>query len=253
MNNVLYAFLLSTLAGLSTMFGALFIILFKKKSKNIIIGSLSFAGGVMISISLIDLIPESLKLLKTIFLPFPSIIICSIFIVIGILISAFIDKYLPTDINDFHNKKLYRVGIISMIAIILHNIPEGIATFMTTTNDLRLGVSLCIAITCHNIPEGISIFTPIYYATNKKRKALLYTFISSISEPLGALFAFLILKNFINNFMMSILLAIIAGIMLHISFYELLPTAKKYNNLLIYYIFIIIGIIFMIGNHLIFH
>ena len=81
-----------------------------------------------------------------------------------------------------------------MIAIILHNIPEGIATFMTTTNDLRLGVSLCIAITCHNIPEGISIFTPIYYATNKKRKALLYTFISGISEPLGALFAFLILK-----------------------------------------------------------
>ena len=171
----------------------------------------------------------------------------------GIIVSALIDKYLPTDINDYNNKKLYRVGVISMIAIMLHNIPEGIATFMTTSNNFNLGLSLCIAIACHNIPEGISIFTPIYFATNKKGKALLYCLISGISEPLGAVLAFLFLSSFINNFIMGILLSLIAGIMLHISFYELLPTAKKYNNKLIYYLFIIIGIIFMLINHLIFN
>lgn len=253
MSHILYAFLLSTLAGLSTMIGTVFIILFKKRNNNIIIGSLSFAAGVMITISLIDLIPQSINYINNIFLLFPTIIISSIFIVLGIIVSALIDKYLPTDINDYNNKKLYRVGVISMIAIMLHNIPEGIATFMTTSNNFNLGLSLCIAIACHNIPEGISIFTPIYFATNKKGKALLYCLISGISEPLGAVLAFLFLSSFINNFIMGILLSLIAGIMLHISFYELLPTAKKYNNKLIYYLFIIIGIIFMLINHLIFN
>lgn len=252
MSNILYGFILTTIAGLSTLLGSFIIFLIKKKSNNIIISSLSFAAGVMITISLIDLIPESIALFNTQFKLFPTMIITSIFIVIGIILSMLIDKYLPDNINSPTNNSLYRVGIISMIAIILHNIPEGIATFMATTKDLNLGLSLCIAIACHNIPEGISISTPIYYASNSRKKALLYTFISGISEPFGALIAFVFLRPFINDFVMGILLAIIAGIMLHISFYELLPTAKKYHNYVLYYIFIIVGIIFMIINHIIF-
>ena len=87
-----------------------------------------------------------------------------------------------------------------MIAIILHNVPEGIATFISSSKDISLGISLAIAITLHNIPEGISISIPIYYSTKSKFKALLYTFISGVSEPIGALIAYLFLSKYINDF-----------------------------------------------------
>ena len=148
--------------------------------------------------------------------------------------------------NIENNKKLYRVGFIMVIAIVLHNIPEGIATFMATSSDITLGLSLSIAIAMHNIPEGISISVPIYYSTNNKKKAILYTGISAISEPFGALLAYLFLRNVMNDLILGILFSIIAGIMLQISFCELLPTARRYNNSKRLYIFFLIGVLFML-------
>lgn len=249
MNNVNMGFILTILAGLSTMLGTIFIFI-KKRSDNIIIGSLSFASGVMLAVSITDLIPEAYSLLINLFPKFPAIIYMLIFVVSGILFSMLIDKYIPT--TNYNNSNLYRVGIFSMLAIIIHNIPEGIATFMATNSDMMLGISLAMAIALHNIPEGISISIPIYYATNNKLKALFYTFISGISEPFGALLTYLFLNNFINDRIMGFLFGVIAGIMIHIALYELLPTAKSYNNKKIVYLFFIIGIIFMTINHFIF-
>ena len=226
------------------MLGTIFI--FKKKNENMIIGSLAFAAGVMFTVSITDLIPESYSMLINIFPKFPSILYVLIFIVSGIILSMIIDKYIPTDNN------LYRVGVFAMLAIVIHNIPEGIATFMATNVNIMLGISLTIAIALHNIPEGISISIPIYYATNSKFKAIFYTFISAISEPLGALLTYLFLSNYINDRIMGFLFGIIAGIMIHISMYELLPTSKKYNNLKITYLFFILGVTLMLINHFVF-
>lgn len=246
--STLYAFILSFIAGISTLFGT--IIIYSKKNANKIISrALSFSSGVMISISIIDLIPSSYDLLSKYNTTFIALILVMIYIIIGIILSYLIDKYLPDNPNN--KSKLYRVGLISMIAIIMHNIPEGIATFLTTTNNPKLGLSLCIAIALHNIPEGISISVPVYYATNNKSKAILYTFISGFSEIIGSVFAYLFLKNNISNTLMSFLYAIIAGIMLHISFYELLPKAKMYDtkksSVICYFI---IGIIVIYMTHL---
>ena len=190
MNNITYAFLLCSLAGLSTMLGCI-VIFIKNKSNKILIASLAFAAGVMTTVSITDLIPESLHYLKTYLFSFPRIIVMLICICIGIILSMTIDKYLPE--NKANNSKLYRVGIISMLAIILHNIPEGIATFMTSSTNIKIGLSLSIAIALHNIPEGISISMPIYSSTKSKSKAILYTFISGFSEPIGSLIAYLFL------------------------------------------------------------
>lgn len=227
MNQVTYAFLITTLAGLSTMIGSL-LIFYKKKTDNIITTSLAFASGVMMCVSITDLIPESISSLKTSFYVIPSILISLIFIVIGIIISISIDKYLPE--NKDNNNKLYRVGIISMLAIILHNIPEGIATFMASTTDISLGISLAIAIALHNIPEGISISIPIYYATNSRIKALSYTFLSGMSELVGAIITYLFLSKLINPIFMGMLFSVIAGIMMHIALFELIPTSLNYKN-----------------------
>jgi|LFRM01.1.fsa_nt_gb ZIP family zinc transporter len=146
--NYKYAFILTTLAGLSTLLGS-FLIFVKNKNKDItIVTTLSFAIGVMISVSLLDLLPSAYQLLNS-FNNFPKILIIAIIMVIGILFGIIIDKYLPNESNN----QLYRVGIMSMLAIIIHNIPEGMATFMTTTNNLKLGFYLAFTIALHNIPE----------------------------------------------------------------------------------------------------
>ena len=244
MNNTYLAFLLTTLAGFSTLLGTI-LIFFKFKNKDkIVANSLSFAAGVMITVSILDLVPESIKLLRFTGNSFLTISLSFIFIIIGIIISSLIDIYLPS--QTYKNNNLYKVGLISMLAIIIHNIPEGIATFIATNSNVFLGFSLALAIALHNIPEGISISVPIYYSTKNKRKALLYTLISALSEPFGAILAYLFLSKFINNTILGLLFSLIAGIMLQISFCELIPSAKSYRiNTKFYFI---LGILTMLIN-----
>jgi ZIP family zinc transporter len=134
------------------------------------------------------------------------------------------------------NSNLYRVGILSMIALMVHNFPEGIATFMTTYKDIYLGIHLSFAIMMHNIPEGISIAIPIYYSTRSKKRAITNTLLSGLAEPLGAILAFVLFKNFINDITISIVLIFVAGIMITLSINEMLPEVLKYKKISILYL-----------------
>ena len=139
-----------------------------------------------------------------------------------------------------------------MLAICLHNIPEGIITFISSYEDLTLGISLTIAITLHNIPEGISISLPIYYSTKSKFKALLYTFISGISEPIGGLLIYIIFKNYINDFILNFILLFVAGMMSYLGLAKLLPEALKKKKYKLTILSILIGICILLINHFIF-
>lgn len=226
------------------MLGSIFI--FLKKKDTILVSSLAFAAGVMITVSLIDLIPESYMKLSQ-YLPFfPTFLVVLIGMNIGILLSSFVEK----KVSKQENSSLYKIGLISMLAIILHNIPEGIATYISCKNDFRLGMKLTLAIALHNIPEGISISVPIYYATQKKKKAFFYTLLSGFSEVLGAIFAFLFLKNFMNDFFMGFLYSMIAGIMITISIKELLPESIHYGFFKKTCLFFLLGMFFMIMSHI---
>lgn len=216
------------IAGLSTIIGTLFTYL---KIKNIIPYSLSFASGVMICVSITELIPENINFFITTNTKQISFLLGIIYIVLGIFISIILDKFIKEE------NKLYKLGIFTMLAMIMHNIPEGIITFLLTTENIALGVSIMIAIGLHNIPEGISISIPIYKATNNRKLAFIYTFIAGIAEPIGGILAYYILKPIINDNIIGILLSVTAGIMIHISIFKL-----KFNNIL----FFIIGVLFMI-------
>lgn len=243
MSSIQMAFLLTSMAGLSTMLGTIPIFIKLKNENKIIAGSLAFAAGVMICVSITDLIPEAIAMIKNYYSGITIILLIFIFLMIGIIFSSTIDKVLPSTTKDI---PLYKVGIISMLAIILHNLPEGIATFISTTKDTSLGISLAIAIALHNIPEGISISVPIYYATKSKKRSLLYTFISALSEPIGAILTYLFLLPFVNDIILGLLFAFIAGIMLQISLAELLPTSTSYQINRTTKLFFIIGVIFML-------
>lgn len=247
----LLALLTSFLAGISTIIGFFLIFFIKKKNKEKIIAkSLAFAAGVMICVSFTDLILSAYNLMLKGESSHIKLLIVVIYVVIGIIISMEIDKLLPNSDSNKNNYSIYRVGIISMIAIIIHNIPEGIATFVTSSNDLKLGITLSIAIALHNIPEGISISMPIYYASNNAKKAFLYTLFSGMSELVGAFLAFLILKPFITNNVMAAINALIAGIMIHIAVYELIPSSYKYSSLKVVFRYFLIGVVIMLISHI---
>lgn len=243
-------YLITFLAGCSTLFGFLFVY-FRNDSNKVLVSSLAFASGVMFLISITDLIPSSFSSINEVYYVIPAFLVCSIFVVVGVVFSMMIDKYLPD--NSYHDGYLYRVGMISMLAIIFHNVPEGIATFLTSNHDLKLGITLAIALALHNIPEGISVAVPIYYSTGSRLKAFLYTLISGMSEFLGAIFASIFLADFSNDFFMGCLYAIIAGIMMHISIYELLPSSFKYNKPLRTILFFVIGMLFMYISGVLLH
>ena len=245
MNRVLLSFIITAFAGISTIIGFLVIFIKKKNHNKIIVSSLSFASGVMVCTSISDLIPESINLLSSSLSTINTVIFSFLSILLGIIVSMIINYYVP-DNNNYEDNTLFRVGIISMIVIILHNIPEGIATFMASSSNINLGVSLAIAIAMHNIPEGITIAVPIYYSTGKEKLAFIYTLISALSELLGAIICYLVLRKYMTNFLLGIILSIIAGIMLEISFKTLLPSTKKYNDKSRVIFFFIIGFVFML-------
>ena len=247
--NVVYSLLISSFAGISTLLGGL-VVYFKFKDKNSFIAfALSFSLSVMISLSIFELLPDSFITLSSRFGLLVGIIFTTVMFLVG--------KFLVTKINKklalLHNKdNLYRVGLLSMIALMLHNFPEGIATFMASYNDVSAGISLGIAIMLHNIPEGISISVPIYYATGSKKRGVIYSLISGLAEPLGAILAFIVLKNYINEITIALVIVIVAGIMITISINEMLPEVNSYNKKNISILGMIIGVILVIVNLLLF-
>lgn len=122
------------------------------------------------------------------------------------------------------------MGTLTALAIAIHNFPEGLATFTAALKDPSLGVAIAVAIAIHNIPEGIAVSIPVYYATGSKKKAFLLSFLSGLSEPLGALIGYSILFFFFNDLIFGVLFAAVAGIMVFISLDELLPAAREYGD-----------------------
>jgi ZIP family zinc transporter len=91
-------------------------------------------------------------------------------------------------------------------------------------------VSIAVAIAIHNIPEGIAVAVPVYYATGSRKKAFVLSFLSGLSEPVGAAVGYLILLPFFSDIVYGMLFASVAGIMVFISIDELLPSAEKYGR-----------------------
>ena len=239
MNTYILPLTISTISSLATLLGYLPIFINKKYQNKLIPLSLALSAGIMLTVSLISLIPESINYLNE-----NNIILIILYTLIHINIGIIIVNILDKKIDK--NNNLYKLGIISTIALILHNIPEGITTYLTTNINQDLGIKLSIAIALHNIPEGISIAIPIYYSTNDKKKAFFITLIAGSSELFGTILAHIFLKNIISNTILSIVLSITAGIMINLSFKELIPKSLDYQNKKTTIIGILLGIIIMI-------
>ena len=222
------------------MFGYLFVFVKTENKRRLISNCLLFSSSVMLTVSLFDIIPSSYAYLAKVYLFIPSILIIDISGLFGALLIHVINTSFKSQNN------LYKIGITSMLALIIHNIPEGIITFISTTNNTKLGIVLAFSIALHNIPEGITIAVPIYYSTKSKKKAFIYTFISSISEPLGALIAYFLIDKINNTYFFSFILSFTAGIMIYLSIFELLVEGIKYSKIKDIFISMLLGFLIII-------
>ena len=242
--NTLLAFLLTTFAGLATGIGSAIAFFAKQTNTRFLSAALGFSAGVMLYLSFVEILPKArdalIKDLGTVHGTWAAV--GSFFG--GILVIALIDRLVPSHENphearrieemtpdhDDSTQKLMRMGLVTALAIGIHNFPEGLATFAAALADPALGISTAIAIAIHNVPEGISVSVPIYYATGSKKKAFTYSFLSGLSEPAGALLGYTVLQAFFTETVFGVLFASVGGIMVFISLDELLPTAKEYGE-----------------------
>ena len=253
--NVLFAFGLVILAGLSTGIGSALAFFAKKTNTKFLSVSLGFSAGVMIYVSFVEILQKSLAALtaEDVYgVKLGTWVTVGSFFG-GMLVIALIDKLVPSIENphemhdaremtasasrsEHKSKRLMRMGLMSALAIGIHNFPEGLATFAGALQDPAAGVAIAVAIAIHNIPEGIAVSVPIYYATGSKKKAFIYSFASGLSEPIGALLGYFVFLQFFSPVLFGVLFAGVAGIMVFISLDELLPTAEKYaeHHLCIY-------------------
>ncbi|NLK19861.1 MAG: zinc transporter ZupT, partial [Synergistaceae bacterium] len=233
MDNVVFALGLTLLAGLSTGVGSALAFFTRKTNTRFLAFSLGLSAGVMIYVSLVEIFFQAREALQSDLGDVKGAWVTVIAFFAGMFAVMLIDKYVPSGENphEMHSveemtasagKKaresaLMRVGVLTALAIAIHNFPEGIATFVAGLKDPKLGLPIAAAIAIHNIPEGIAVSVPIFYATGDRKKAFWLSFLSGLAEPVGALIAYFVLMPFLSDTLFGIIFAAVAGIMIFIS------------------------------------
>jgi zinc transporter, ZIP family len=243
--NLLFAFSLTLMAGLATGVGSILAFFTSTTNTKFLSLALGFSAGVMIYVSMIEIFVKAKDALVGALGDVSGNWLTVGGFFGGMLLIALIDKFIPKQANPHELKTvedmsntdkvvrdpaLLKMGTFTALAIAIHNFPEGIATFTAALQDPALGIAIAVAIAIHNIPEGIAVSVPVYFATGDKKKAFKLSFLSGLSEPIGAIAAYFILMPYLNDVVFGVIFAAVAGIMVFISLDELLPAAKKYDE-----------------------
>ncbi|GAA2002153.1 zinc transporter ZupT [Brevibacterium samyangense] len=262
MNSLAVAFLLTLGAGLATGLGGLAAVLVpaERRRSGVFLGTaLGFSAGVMVYVSFVEILPQGIVTIGETHGPRTATALAVAAFFAGILATAVIDRLVPARMDphpqmaggrapdaaaeaprtpapsphsghDPHRRALLRTGMFTAFALALHNFPEGFATFLTSLQDAAVAIPIVVAIAVHNIPEGIAVAVPIHHATGSKRKALGLSFLSGLAEPAGAVIGYLLLAPFITPTSLGMVLAAVAGVMVFLSFDQLLPTAQRMST-----------------------
>jgi ZIP family zinc transporter len=245
---VILAFAVTLAAGLATGIGSTIAFFAKTTNKSFFALSMGFSAGVMIYLSFAEILPKATQYLSEYVTANEAAGLAAGALIAGLVLMATIDALVPSGANphentdvellgntdtplptvdEVQNKALLRMGVFVALAIAIHNFPEGLATFLLVLDDPEIGIALAIAVAMHNIPEGIAVSVPVYYATKSRLKAFRLSFLSGLAEPAGAVIGYLILAQFLNHFVLGIIFAMVAGVMIFLAIDTLLPTARN--------------------------
>ncbi len=230
--------LMTMIAGFATVIGGFITFLVKKNNLKVLSLGLGFSAGVMIFVSFTEILSTAEGLLKE-YYPIDYHWIMFGGFIAGVIVSKLIDTFLPDHVEEDmlegagsskRTHRIKRAGVLTAIAIAIHNFPEGLGTFLVSSQDIAIGITVALAIALHNIPEGIAVALPIYHATGKKRMALWYSFWTGMTEPIGALIGLALLHWFLPQVFVGFFMAAVVGIMIYISFDTLLPLSHEYGD-----------------------
>ncbi len=225
-SNVLFGLLMTLLAGLSTGIGSLTALFSGRRGPRFLCLCMGFSAGVMIYVSLGEILLKGRSYLAAALGERAGyfVMLAAFFGGMGLL--ALLNKILPES-GEGEGGDMKKAGLVTALAIALHNLPEGMATFMAALSDPSIALPVVVAIAVHNIPEGISVALPLAYGGMGKKKAFLLSLASGLTEPLGAVVGYLLLTPFMNDGVYGAVFSAVAGIMTYISLDELLPAAER--------------------------
>jgi ZIP family zinc transporter len=237
-NDILFASALTLFAGLATGVGSFLALMTKRTDAKFLSVSLGFSAGVMIYVSMIEIFVKAQRALVAELGDRGGAWATVGGFFAGIALIAVIDRLVPARANphefphddDGRSRRLMRMGMLTAVAIALHNFPEGFATFVSALQEPSVAIPVAVAIALHNIPEGISVSVPIYHATGNRRKAFTWSFLSGLAEPAGGILGYLLLRPFLTDALFGVVFAGVAGIMVFVSLDKLLPTAREYGE-----------------------
>lgn len=236
--------MLTLIVGLTMGLGSLLSFLVSEKYKSLFSLSLSFSAGIMIYVSFMEMLPEGIHLIED-YMGEGHSWVGLIWFFFGMFLTAVIEKFVHAFAGGFHthnhshhkgdhhdhnhhdDSHLSKLGLMSAVAIAIHNVPEGLALFTTGINDMAMAYPVAFAIIIHNIPLAVAISVPLVYSTGSRKKAFIYTSLVGLMQPIGAIIGYLLLANFLNDMVLGIMLSVVAGIMIFVSLDELLPAAQQ--------------------------
>lgn len=248
---MIWALVATTLAGAATIVGGLLALHRGMRRPGALAVSLAFAAGVMIVLSVLEILPLSVQTLREAEVTSPVGWTAGAFLV-GAVLVLLVDRLLPERVVRVEavpddvaadsgavdasaagltgNHRLMRSGLLIALVIGAHNAPEGLMTFLAMLESPELGVPLAIAIAIHNVPEGIAVAAPIYAATGRRRPALRWAAVAGLAEPVGALIGYFALRAILPPQFLVLTLALVAGMMIALSLRELIPAARRYQT-----------------------
>lgn len=215
--------------GIFLLVGSLIVFLTKNNEKFVTF-SISMAFGVIGTLILGELIPETLELFQTKYSFFKSAGLILICILLGMSLLHLLDLFVPDHHShkEEHSKEheLKHIGLVSSIALILHNIIEGMAVYSTVTKSVELGLFVSLGVGLHNIPLGM-VITSTFYASNKdKKKTILIMLGISLSTFVGGIIMYLLAGNAVSDTILAVLLGVTLGMLLYILLFELIPQIR---------------------------
>lgn len=190
---------------------------------------LGFSAGVMIFVSFVKLLQHGIESI--------GFVQGSLAFLAGMAGLFLVDVVIPHEymaerhgVVEGREQKVLKTGLLVALGLGIHNLPEGMATFSGTLQDVELGVAIALAIAVHNIPEGLAVAAPVYAATGSRCKAFLWSMIPGLAEPVGALLAAAVFLPFTNDALLGWLLSGVAGIMVFVALDELVPVSRSFEE-----------------------
>lgn len=252
---------LTLLVGLFILIGNLLASKFKD-NKRFTDFSISLAFGVIIGLILFEILPETYELLRVELNMFKTILCLIILVLIGIFILKILDSFIPHheheehhshkhENDNCHNKHLNHIGLISALAVIIHNIIEGMSLYLVSSNDLFSGLLMCIGIGLHNIPMGLVIASTLYNSNYSKKQTLIITIVVSLSTFVGGILMFLL--GGVSTITEGILLGITLGMLIYIAIFELFHQIYHMRYKKILNVGVVMGIIILVITIIIKH